>query len=74
MVCIYGVTQNDGANFSFSINNGPSQSCTSWRNDTFWTFQVSLCTIAGLDAATQHTLTVKHTDVSGRWLYLDFLE
>lgn len=72
-VSLYGVTSDNGARFSFSTNGGPSLSCTSWRNDSTQLFQTELCIIAGLDASV-HTVTITHTDNSGRWLYIDFLE
>ena len=75
VISLYGVTHIDGAKFSFSIKDGPSQSCTSWRNDSgTWWFRTQLCTISGLDGTTNHTLTITHTDLTGLWLPLDFFE
>lgn len=71
---LYGVWRIDGANFSFSVNNGPSQSCTCWWNNTETWYQSQLCSISGLDAEAQHTLTITHTDLNGRWLSFDYLE
>lgn len=72
---LYVVTHGGGGNFSCSINNGPSQSCSYWRNDNYQ-FGYELCTLSGLrlDGTVQHTLTITHTDVDGFWLHFDHLE
>lgn len=76
-VSLYGLANDSGANFSFSINNGPSQSCTARKNGYGGYgggYKTKLCTIPELDGTVQHMLTVTHTDLGGRWLPLDFLE
>jgi hypothetical protein len=76
VVVFFGVAHANGARFSFDINNGPSQSCTCWlnANSSVWHFRVELCSLTGLNELAQHTLTITHTDVSGSWLKLDYLE
>lgn len=74
-VSLFGVAHIDGANFTFSIEGGPSKQCTAWRNDTgTWWFQSELCSLTGLDGGKNHTLTITHDDFTGLWAPLDFLE
>lgn len=71
----YGVALGGGASFSFSLNNGPSQSCTCWQDDGYQLrYETELCIISGLDGTAQHTLTVTHIDINGSWLSFDYLE
>jgi hypothetical protein len=74
-VTLYGVATNDGAKFSFRINDGADQSCTSLRNNSDILYYGSeLCSIDGLDGTVNHTLTIQHTDINGTWLPIDYLE
>ena len=72
-VTLYGTIQHDGANFSFIVNGAPPQLCTSRQNGSD-VFGSELCSIGNLDGTGQHTLTIQHTDPSGGWLAIDYLE
>ena len=74
-VTLYGLIQDDGANFSFIVNGAPPQLCTSRGNGgDVWSFGSELCSIGKLNGTGQHTLTIQHTDPSGGWLAIDYLE
>jgi hypothetical protein len=73
-VTFYGLAHHNGAKFSFSISDGPSQTCSCWLNGTSWHFRTELCSITGLGGWAQHTLTITHSDVTGLWVKLDYLK
>lgn len=73
-VTLYGTTRNSGGSFTFSVNDGPSRACSSWRNDTNWAWQQELCASSGLGGTASHTLTITNTDFHEGMLCIDFLE
>ncbi|KAF8299221.1 hypothetical protein DL93DRAFT_2102971 [Clavulina sp. PMI_390] len=70
---MYGVTHNDGAQFTFTIDGTYTQDCTCYVDNGVWFFGVRVCYVSGL-GATSHKLVVTHADSDGLWLNLDFLE
>ncbi|KAF8299222.1 hypothetical protein DL93DRAFT_2091242 [Clavulina sp. PMI_390] len=69
---MYGVTHNDGASFTFTVDGTHTQDCTCYADSTVWVFRGLVCSISGLDGSTSHNLVVKHNDNNGLWLNLDF--
>ncbi|KAF8299215.1 hypothetical protein DL93DRAFT_2233960 [Clavulina sp. PMI_390] len=73
-VSVYGVTHNDGAKFTFTVDESHTQDCTCYADSDVWTFRALLCTIDGLDGSSSHDLVITQNDASGLWVALDFLE
>ncbi|KAF8301483.1 hypothetical protein DL93DRAFT_502640 [Clavulina sp. PMI_390] len=73
-VSMYGVTHNDGAKFTFTVDESHTQDCTCYTDSDVYTFRALLCTIDGLDGSSSHDLVITQNDASGLWVALDFLE
>jgi len=73
-VTLYGLLQDNGANFSLTVGDF-SQNCTSRQNKTnTWSFGSELCSMGDLDGTVQSTLVIRHTDPRGGWLTIDYLD
>ncbi|KAF8299223.1 hypothetical protein DL93DRAFT_2091244 [Clavulina sp. PMI_390] len=73
-ISMYAVTQTSGANFAFSIDNNQPINCTCHSNSNTYAFQQVVCSVGSLDGSVSHTLTIKHTDVPGQFVNLDFFQ
>ncbi|KAF8299224.1 hypothetical protein DL93DRAFT_2233967 [Clavulina sp. PMI_390] len=73
-ISMYGVTHLSGANFIFTVDGTNTKNCTCHVGVDVWSFWQLVCEIGNLDPSAAHNLVVKHNDVDGQWVNLDYLQ